>query len=192
MPVEINIVELQRRMAVYEDESAYKTIFLHYFDSLTRFSVAIVQSKEIAEEVVSDVFIQLWKDRQKADAIEHLQAYLFMAVKHNSVRKLQQQKNRRLLSLDELSVETAALELNPEEQLVSNEVAGELRAAIEALPNKARLIFKLAREDRMRYKEIAALLQISVKTIDNQLAIAVKKIAQTIRQSVRKKNQHKF
>jgi RNA polymerase sigma-70 factor (family 1) len=188
MPVEVNIVELQRRMAVYEDESAYKTIFLHYFDSLTRFSVAIVQSKETAEEIVSDVFIQLWKDRQKADTIEHLQAYLFMAVKHNSVRKLQQQKNRRLLSLDELSIETAALELNPEEQLVSNEVAGELRAAIEALPNKARLIFKLAREDRMRYKEIAALLQISVKTIDNQLAIAVKKIAQTIRQSVRKKN----
>ncbi|MBX9781699.1 MAG: RNA polymerase sigma-70 factor [Chitinophagaceae bacterium] len=183
------LAELQRRLAVYEEESAYKEIFFMLFSSLTRFSLSIVHSRELAEEIVSDIFfIQLWNNRKEAEAIEDLRLYLFIAVKNNSVRKLKQQRKNTPVSIDDLSIELDSFYLNPEQQLLSGETLHSIERAIEQLPPRARLIFKLAKEDKMRYKEIASLLNISVKTVDHQLAIALKKIAAAIGMLIRKKS----
>jgi RNA polymerase sigma-70 factor (family 1) len=182
-----HIKELQRRIAMYEDEHAYKQLFFLFFSSLTRFSAAITHSKETAEEIVSDVFIQLWTNRAQIQEIEDLQLYVFIAVKNNSVRKLKQHEKNRTVSLDDLRVEMDSFYQNPEDKVLSTEAVHAIESAIEHLPPRARLIFKLAKEDKMRYKEIASLLNISVKTIDNQLAIALKKITETLGTAIRKK-----
>lgn len=181
------IKELQRRIAVYEDETAYKELFFVLFSSLTRFSAAIIHSKESAEEIVSDVLIQLWINRAKIQEIEDLRLYLFVAVKNNSVRKLKQHEKNRTVSLDDLHVEVDSVYQNPEDKMLSAEAVHAIESAIEHLPPRAKLIFKLAKEDKMRYLEIASLLNISVKTIDNQLAIALKKITETLGTAIRKK-----
>lgn len=183
-----SIKDLQRQIAVYEDESAYKELFFILFNSLTRFATGIVHSKEIAEEIVSDVFISIWNDRTKLNAIDDLQLYIFVAVKNNSISKVKQLNKRTTVSIDEIDVEMDSLYQNPEEQLLSKESLGRLETAINHLPQRARLIFKLAKEDRMRYKDIAVLLNISVKTVDNQLAIALKKLTTTLGTPFRKKN----
>lgn len=183
-----NINDLQRRIAVYEDEAAYKELFMQMFGSLTRFATGILHSKEIAEEIVSDVFISIWNDRSKLNEIEDLQLYLFVAVKHNSFRKVKQQNKKATLSLDEMKVETDSLYQNPEDKMISSESMKDIETAINHLPQRARLIFKLAKEDRMRYKEIAALLDISVKTVDHQLAIALRKITLALGTAFRKRN----
>jgi RNA polymerase sigma-70 factor (family 1) len=182
-----HIKELQRRIGLYEDEQAYKQLFLFTFSSLTRFSAAITHSKEVAEEIVSDVFIQLWNNRVKIQEIEDLQLYLFIAVKNNSVHKLRQHEKNRTVSLDDLRIEVDSVYQNPEDKVLSTEAVQAIESAIEHLPPRARLIFKLAKEDKMRYKEIASLLNISVKTIDNQLAIALKKITEALGTTIRKK-----
>lgn len=182
------IKDLQRRIAVYEDEAAYKELFKALFNSLTRFSTGIVQSKETAEEIVSDVFIKIWNDRARLNEIEDLQLYLFIAVKNNSLRKLKQENKNSTLSFEEINVEMDSFYPNPEDKIMSGESLRNIEKAIESLPNRARLILKLAKEDRMRYKDIAALLNISVKTVDHQLAIALKKVALSIGVSSRKKS----
>lgn len=182
------IKDLQRRIAVYEDEAAYKELFKALFNSLTRFSTGIVQSKETAEEIVSDVFIKIWNDRARLNEIEDLQLYMFIATKNNSLRKLKQQNKNAILSLEDINIEMDSLYQNPEDKIMSNEMLRSIEHAIEHLPNRARLIFKLAKEDKMRYKEIAALLNISVKTVDHQLAIALKKVANSIGAITRKKS----
>lgn len=182
-----NIRDLQRRIAVYEDETAYKELFLILFTSLTRFSAGIVQSKETAEEIVSDVFISIWNNRSQLNEIEDLQLYIFIAVKNNSLRKLKQQSRNTTISIDEMNVELDSLYQNPEEKFLSDESLQHIETAINHLPHRAKLIFKLAKEDRMRYKDIASLLGISVKTVDHQLSIALRKIADAIGSAIRKK-----
>mgnify|MGYP002777132498 CR=1 FL=1 len=180
--------ELKRRIAVYEDEAAYKEIFMMLFSSLTRFAASIVQSKETAEEIVSDVFIHLWNKRNKLEEIQDLRLYLFIAVKNNAVRKAKQLSRSSSVLLDEFNIEMDSYELNPEDRILSQEAVKEIESAINQLPSRARLIFKLAKEDKMKYKDIASLLHISVKTVDHQLAIALKKIATAIGTTLRKKS----
>lgn len=182
-----SIKDLQRRIAVYEDEAAYKELFFLLFQSLTRFAEGILQSKENAEEIVSDVFIAIWNDRAKLNSIDDLQLYLFIAVKNNAVRKVKQLDKNATISLDSINLEMDSLYHSPEERMLSTETMGKIETAINNLPNRARLILKLAKEDRMKYKDIAALLNISVKTVDNQLAIALRKLASAISEPLRKK-----
>lgn len=182
-----NIKDLQRRIAVYEDETAYKELFLILFNSLTRFSTGIIQSRETAEEIVSDVFISIWNNRSQLNEIEDIQLYIFIAVKNNSLRKLKQQNRNTTISLDEMSIELDSFYQNPEDKFLSDESMQQIETAINHLPHRAKLIFKLAKEDRMRYKDIASLLNISVKTVDHQLSIALRKIAVAIGSAIRKK-----
>jgi len=174
------IHDLQRRIALYEDESAYRELFFLLFDPLTRFATSIVQSKETAEEIVSDVFIQLWKKRADIEQIDDLKLYIYISVKNLSVKKYKQQLKRKTVSIDMLELNMPSADQDPEKALFFSETYVRIQQAIEQLPGRARLIFRLAKEHRMRYKEIADLLHISVKTVDNQLAIAVKKIASVI------------
>lgn len=183
----INIDDLKRRIALYDDEAAYKELFFHLFPSLTRFAEGILKSKEVAEELVSDVFISLWNDRARLQEIENFRLYLFVSVRNNSLRKLRQLSKRSTLSLDDLDLPAGSFELSPEDRVLSRETVRAIESAIENLPPRARLIFKLAKEDRLRYKEIAQLLNISVKTVDHQLAISLKKIALSLGALVRKK-----
>jgi len=183
-----NIKDLQRRIAVYEDETAYKELFFILFNSLTRFSTGIVQSKETAEEIVSDMFIHLWNERSRLADIEDLQLYLFIAVKNNSLRKLKQENKHRTLSIDEFNIDMDSAYQNPEDKVLSAESLRKIESIIESLPNRAKLILKLAKEDRLRYKEIAVLLNVSVKTVDHQLAITLKKIAIALGSTFRKKS----
>lgn len=175
-----SIHDLQRRIAVYEDEAAYRELFFLLFNPLTHFATSIVQSKETAEEIVSDVFIQLWKNRSGIDQIADLKLYIYISVRNLSVQKYKQQHKKKTVSLDMLELDIPTTDQDPEKLMLFSETYIRVQQAIELLPTRARLIFRLAKEHRMRYKDIAALLHISVKTVDNQLAIAVKKIASAV------------
>ena len=85
-----------------------------------------------------------------------------------------------MLSLDDLEVEFASNDPDAENNIITNELAEKIERAIESLPQQCKIIFKLAKQDKLKYKEIAQLLNISVKTIDNQLSTALKKIASVL------------
>ncbi len=178
--------ELQQRIADFEDEVSYKKLFFHFFLPLKSFSYSIIKSKELAEEIVSDVLIEIWAKRKQLAAIEDLKMYLYVSVKNASLRKLQQGKKSMVFSLDEVNVEFASSFENAETILLTHELSEKIEAAIQQLPQRCKLIFKLAKEDRLKYKEIALLLNIGVKTIDHQLSIALKKIAEVLHISLKK------
>ena len=180
------IYELQQRIAEYDDEVSYKKLFFHFFLPLKSFAFSIVKSKELSEEIVSDILIDIWAKRVHLTDITDLKMYLYVSVRNKSLRKLRQTRKSAVLSLDEVQVEFVTRDENAESILLSRELSGRIEAAIEQLPQRCKLIFKLAKEDQLKYKEIAALLNISVKTIDHQLSIATKKIAEVLHISLGK------
>jgi RNA polymerase sigma-70 factor (family 1) len=178
--------ELQQRIAEYDDEVSYKQLFFHFFLPLKSFSFSIVKSKEVAEEIVSDILIDVWAKRKYIIEIEDLKMYLYVGVRNASLRKVQQGRKSAVLSLDEVHVEFATPDEDGESLLLSRELSTKIDTAIDQLPPRCKLIFKLAKEDRLKYKEIAELLNISVKTIDSQVAIALKRISEVLHISLKK------
>jgi len=170
------------QIALFNDETSYEQLFLHYNDRLFNLANSFVKLEEAAEEIVSDVFVNLWRNRARLLEIENLDVYLYVAVKNLSLKQIGKHTAQASFSIDDLQLDhVQATSLSPEDLLVSKELLNRIHAAIEALPPKCRLIFKLVREDGLKYKDISQILNISVKTIDAQMAIAARKIAQTLR-----------
>jgi RNA polymerase sigma-70 factor (family 1) len=181
-----NIKELQHQVAVYEDELAYKQLFLCLFPSLQNFAFSILKSRQAAEETASDVLMEVWSRRRKLMEVDNLKLYLFTSTKHAAVRRLKQEKKIARFALDELQVEFVSDYSNPEDSCSFNELEKTIQRAVNELPPRCKMVYKLAKEDKMKYAEIADLLEISIKTIDNQLSIALKKIAVAIHALSRK------
>ena len=159
---------------------AYKELFVAFYNPLLRFAITLVKSREQAEEVVSDVFINVWEKRKRIDSISNLKVYLFIAVKNTSLNYLSRQNKNLTDSVDETSAEFKSIYFDPEQLMVTAEMVARIKAAIEELPPKCKLIFKLVKEEELKYRDVAEILNISVKTVESQLAIALKKIGNSI------------
>lgn len=169
------------RVALFNDEAAYEKLFFHFNDGLFNLAVCFVKNKEVAEEIVSDTFINLWRNRSRLPEIQNLKVYLYVSVKNLCIKHITRNTSIENFNLDDLHLDSVpSTSFSPEDLFVSKEVLKYIHAAIESLPPKCRLIFKLVREDGLKYKEISQILNISVKTIDAQMAIASKKITQSL------------
>lgn len=168
---------LQKRIALYEDMKAYESLYQLMFDHLHQFSFSMVKSGEAAEEIVSDVFIKLWQMRDRLMEIENLKVYLFTIAKNFSINYIHRNYKNIPCSIEEMDIEPAVGLGNPEEIFISAEIVNKIRQAIHDLPPQCRLVFQLVKEDGLKYKEVADILGISVFTVRNQLAIAIRKIA---------------
>jgi RNA polymerase sigma-70 factor (family 1) len=174
------INRLISRIALYDDAIAYKELFLLYHARLINFSSLITKSKESAEEVVSDVFVKIWNNRATLTRVENFHLYIYIVTKNFSINRLLKQKKEQVFSLDETVVSFKSIYLDPEQMLITAEMYNRLRMAISELPPKCQLIFKLIKEDGLKYREVAELLNLSLKTIENQMTIALKKLGQSI------------
>ena len=159
---------------------AYEELYYLVFDSLHKFSYSFVKSSEVAEEIVSDVFIKVWQIRGRLAEIDNLKVYLFTIAKNFSLNYIHKNYKNIPLSLDDMDIEAAVSMPDPEELFISAEMMERIRQTIQQLPPQCRLVFQLIKEDGLKYKEAADVLNLSVLTVRNQLAIAVRKIAHTL------------
>jgi RNA polymerase sigma-70 factor (ECF subfamily) len=152
------------------------------YKSLYDFALAIVKFREPAEEITADVFIRLWQRRKKLEdgRIRSCKLYLFMCVKNAALNYLRDNKHPEQLDLDQVSLADWQLETNPEELMITAEMANCLNKAIRDLPVRCGIVFRLVKEEGLSYKEAAQLLDLSEKTVENQIAIALKKVRQAI------------
>jgi RNA polymerase sigma-70 factor (family 1) len=181
-----NIRYLQEQIARNNDPVAYKQLFTAFYNPLLHFAHSFLKSKEQAEEVVSDVFLQIWEKRKRIDSIGNLKVYLFISVKNTALNYLSRDSRHRTADLEQQGAELKSMYVDPEQLMVTAEMVSRIQLAIASLPPRCRLIFKLVKEDELKYREVAEILDLSVKTVEAQLAIALRKIAQSIQFDVRK------
>ena len=172
-----------------DDEQALKILFDKYFSALVQFSFRITHQKTIAEEVVADVFIELWKRRAYLDITHQVKAYLFMMVKNTSLNVGRNQKPH--ISLSDAPDEFSAFSLSPEEKFISDENLEDIGQLINVLSPSVRTVFLLNREEGFTYAEIAVILKLSVKTVESHMGKALKLMREAILKSNYKEYYHK-
>jgi RNA polymerase sigma-70 factor (ECF subfamily) len=170
--------ELQR--IAEGDEQAFRRLFQYYSPRLNQFAYSIVKIKEAAAEIVDDVFIKLWKQREKAPAISNIRVYLYVAVKNSALNYLSSKAYLQITEpFNHIDIELSR-DQAPDEKMISAELLDKITAAVESLPPRCKMIFKLVREDGLRYKDVAEILNLTVNTVDAQMVIAVKRISEKV------------
>jgi RNA polymerase sigma-70 factor (ECF subfamily) len=149
-----------------------------YRDKVTRFVSLFVDDRQACAELASDVFVSLWLHRDQIPEIEAIDNFLFAISKNVALNWLRKKK----LHLTDLDVDIFRFtETTPESVYLSKERVEELNRAINELPHRTRMAFVLVREYGKTYNEAAELLSVSPKTIEKQIASAVKKLRERLR-----------
>lgn len=184
-----NIDLLINRLSQNSDERALDELFHIYYDRLLTASFVLVKSKDLAEEVVADVFYRLWQNRGKLQEVKNLDNYLFISVRNQSLNYINKEQKIGKDSIDEVVSNKLSEKNTVEDLIVAKELQDKITHSIESLPPKCKEIFLLIRFDGMKYKEVADKLEVSVNTVDTQMGIAIKKLAEMIgyKRKVKKK-----
>ena len=168
-----------KRLSGMDDDHAMVLLYHHFYQRLLVFTLSLVKLKEDAEEVVEDVLVKFWTNRPQIQQIENLALYLYKAARNqalNYIEKAERRVKNELLEESYYDFHVPTSGPSPLEQLVLAEMAQTVQVAVDNLPERCRLIFRMVREDGLKYKEVAEALNISVNTIDNQMATAVTRI----------------
>ena len=159
------------------DHASYREIFLKYFPKVKYFIVHFVKSETIAEDLAQEIFVRLWENRIKLAAVQSFNSYIYRMA-----------KNATLNYIEHKDVEKKYMEQQYEEELgqsIENELyARELELLVQLtvnhMPPQRKKIYRMSRDEGMKNEEIAEQLNISKKTVENHLNIALKEIKKTI------------
>ena len=170
------------------DEEAFGALFRATYASLCRHARMYVRSAAAAEDIVDDTFLKLWADRAQIRVQKSVQNYLHMAVRNRAINYVKRQRleSRYMETLPEGAEDASgAVAADAEDRLCSDEQLAMLRSAIEALPPRTRQVYTLYCQHEMRYADIARVMGISVRTVEHQMARAVRSLWRRLGSSAR-------
>ena len=148
------------------NEVAFEKLYSLYSDRLLAWLLKLLKSEDIASEVLQDVFIKVWHNRQQIDAEQSFRSYLFRIAEnlaYNFFRKAARDKK-----LQAVLIHSACKEYSPiEESLLMKEKSRLLQEAIDALPPKRREVFQLIKMEERSYEEVSLMLHVSTSTIND-------------------------
>jgi RNA polymerase sigma-70 factor (family 1) len=169
-------VELFSEMSE-NNEEAFDAFFYRYNTKVYSFILHMVDVEAVAEELVHDVFLKIWLNRQGLRDIVNPGNYLFVTAKNHALNQLEKMANERKGKI-QLDARPARFGADPEEEFFYKESLALVTAAINQLPEQQRIVFQLSRERGLSREEIAEQLNISPNTVKNHLGAARKKIQQ--------------
>lgn len=152
------------------DELALSAIYHRYWSKLYLQAYNIIRDRQIAEDIVQEVIVQLWI-RRSVTEIASLKAYLYTCIKYQIFKALPMARAKTNVLQEHL-----AFVEDTDSLLMAKDVQKQLDVAVSKLPTKCRDVFNLSRKDHLSTKEVAVRLGISPKTVENQLTIALRRI----------------
>jgi RNA polymerase sigma-70 factor (ECF subfamily) len=155
-----------------------ENIFHHYYSPLCNYALKIVKDEAVSEDIVQNLFIQLWENN-KLESVEKLEPFLLRSVKFKCIDYLRTKQTRNEVSFDEMEnsqfVQTTDPNLNEED------IIPLLHYFAAQLPQKTKEVFLLSRTNNLTYKEIAQEMNISIKTVENQMGRALRMMRQLLK-----------
>lgn len=148
----------------------FENLFREHYDALAQYAFSILKSKEDAEDIVQDVFVKLWQNTPEVIETAQVKFYLLTAVKNNSISLLRKQAGKHFVDAQE-----ADLQALPESSKdATQDIAALVERALTLLPPQCSVIFKMSRFGKLTYQQIATELNLSVKTVENQIGKALR------------------
>ena len=155
------------------DEKIFEQVFKSHFKNLHAYAFTMVRDEMVAEELVQNIFYKLWERPENLSISGSVAAYLYKAVRNESLNHLKHMKVRlkhQTHVLHQMKNQTDSAS----KKILLKELEGKLHKALQELPEQCRTIFQLSRFEELKYREIAARLKISPKTVENQMGKALK------------------
>lgn len=170
------------------NKKAFQRIFEQQYKPMVNFAYRIIREQQVCEEIVQEVFIYLWEKKETIEIRSSLTSYLYSAVKNKCINyiKLELPKNQATMDIENAGI---SIEMKDFDHRDSQQLAVFIDQAIKSLPPKCRNIFLLSRSGGLTYEEIAEDLNISIKTVENQMSIALKKLRQSLAPAIKRINE---
>lgn len=170
----------QIRNGQYE---AMELFFNRYYLPLCRFGLSYESNACIVEEKVADIFIQLWNNRNILDKIKNPKPYIYVVVKNSLLTARKPEYFHQ--EIDESKTNNLLFSPSREQEIIENEQmeinTNLIRAILDVIPKKSRQAFELSRIEGLKYKEISKILNVTPKTVENHIAIALKHISKALK-----------
>ncbi|GAA3920286.1 RNA polymerase sigma-70 factor [Chitinophaga oryziterrae] len=181
MQKEVNINDLWERITVDSDSKSFEVLFHELNPRLIKFCTLYVHYQQVAEEIVSDVFVKCWMDRAQMKEVLKPETYLFIAVKNHALNYNKRFSSMQIVNIDDHSGGAQLINSSsPEMELEKKELFFQMDQAIASLPKQCGIIFRLVKENGMKYKEVGEILGISHRTVHTQMLRAMKKMTKAM------------
>ena len=171
-------IALQQRLS-RGDETAFQETFELYFRVLVLFATKFSLEKEIAEDLVQDVFVKLYEQKDRLQFHSSLKAFLYQSVRNKCIDLIRSTKTRERHHV-EIKAGAEIEGLNSEELMMQSELEEKIYLSISQLPDQCQLIFKMNRFEGKKNQEIADELNISKRTVETQISKALKILREEI------------
>lgn len=156
--------------------AAYKQLFLEYFTIIRRFLSHMLGDDEQAKDIAQNIFLKVWLNRESLDESKSIKSYLYVLAKNEALNYLK--RISRVTGLD--SVPETSAGNNVQVTTEFNETSKIIRQRVESMPERRREVFRLSRVEHLSNKEISEMLNLSVRTVEKHIELALKDIRKTI------------
>jgi RNA polymerase sigma-70 factor (family 1) len=177
---EEQVYRLWKKVCAEDDMKAFEELYYQLFNRLIKFCTFYVIRKEVAEEIVSDLFVKCWENRKSETIILKLETYLFSAVRNQSLKYIKKNAHMQLREIKSSDEFMFAAPVDLEKDISDKELCQRLDRAIEQLSPQSKIIFRLIKENGMKYKEVAEILKISPRTVQTQLFRGMAKLRKSL------------
>ncbi len=154
------------------DEKAFETFFHKYYGQLCLYATKIINNNSAAEEIVQDFFVKIWEKREHTNIETSIKNYLFRSIKNLCINYIQHNKTK--IQYAQKVISEIENNFADENSFPEIELSQKIEESINSLPEKRKEIFRLSRQEGLKYKEIAEKLNISIKTVETQMSLAIK------------------
>jgi len=165
------------------DQRAFEGLYRLYYKRLCQFAFLFLHSKELSEEAVSDVFFNVWMKREQLTSVRNICSYLYSSVRHQAIDYLRKKNIQYQDNINVYELEIESPEHTPDDMIEREQFRELLQQALDVLPERCRMIARMHFNDHLNYKEIAEILEISRKTVEAQIVIAIHKINETFKKN---------
>ena len=169
-----NLINIQIEKMKAGDRESFNQVFRRYYSPMVRFCIRYVADSDIASEIVQDLFVKLWSNREKISFNTSFESYMLTSVRNSALTYINKERSHAEANLRVFSEESD--NTDPSETLQSNNLEESYRKILKDMPEKRREVFLASRYDGLKYSEIAEKLGISQKTVEAQMSAAIKQL----------------
>jgi len=155
------------------DQKSFDLLFQKYYNNLCNYAYLFLKEDALTQEIVADVYLKIWNNKDKIEIKTNLKSY-FLRSTHNEVISYLRKSKLQTVSLDHNNDIGNISEDSPETLLINKETCRTFSSMINELPKQAGLVFRLHKVDGLTYKQIAEVLELSIKTVENHMGRALK------------------